>query len=97
MLKTENKSHKSDLPATQKPIRSQGTSTNLQYLIIVIIRERQSGTTNTLCSFSLEHEELRAARKRIYKFFKKYLFPLHLCCWQERFDPIFHLLLMEIR
>ena len=66
MLETENRSHKSnDLPATQKPVRSQSTNTNLQHFIIVIIEERQSRTTYILRCFSLEHEELRAVRKGI--------------------------------
>ena len=71
MLQTENKTHKSnDLPVTQKPVRSQNSNTNLQHLnlIIAIIRERQSGTTEILRCFSLEHEELRTVRKRIHKF-----------------------------
>ena len=71
MLQTENKTHKSnDLPAIQKPVRSQNSNTNLQHLnlIMAIIKERQSGTTETLRCFSLEHEELRAVRKRIHKF-----------------------------
>lgn len=75
MLKTENKSHKStDLPATQKPATSQSTNTNLQHVIIVIIEERQSKTTNILRCFPLEHEELRAIRKRIQKFCKNVWF-----------------------
>ena len=75
MLKTENKSHKSnDLPATQKPATSQSTNTNLQHVIIVIIEERQSRTTNILRCFPLEHEELRAVRKRIQKFCKNVWF-----------------------
>ena len=49
MLKTENTSRKSNyLPAKQKPFRSQSTNTNFQHLVIVIIEDRQSGTTHTL-------------------------------------------------
>ena len=74
MLKTENKPHKSNnVPAAQNLSCLKATTKFYKYLIIVIIGERQSGTTDTLGFFSLEHEELRAARNRIQNFIKFFL------------------------